>query len=154
MTSLSGHPDNVAPAIYGGLQIGVNFTNGGKIPRWITSQVPIPNGLQCVLFLPNQIAETAAGRAALPDKISCQDAVFNISRVALLVNSFSTGALHNLRVAMDDLVHQPYRAALENGTHIRSLILAAIQAGAHSACLSGSGPAILALTSGAKGRLL
>lgn len=146
-----GHPDNVAPAIYGGLQLGAKFTDSAGLTRWTSSQVPIPNGIQCVLFLPNQIVETAAARAILPTTVSRDDAVFNLSRVALLVNALATGSLHNLRVAMEDRLHQPQRGSLENGSHILPLIAAAIKAGAHCACLSGSGPAVLALTSGAKG---
>lgn len=148
---LSGHPDNVAPAIYGGLQIGVKFTNSECIPKWTTSQVAIPTGLQCVLFLPNMTTETVTARSILPKSVSRDDAIFNLSRVALLVNALSTCALHNLKIAMDDRLHQPQRADTEQGGHINALIKAAIDAGAHSACLSGSGPAILALTSGAKG---
>lgn len=155
--AIEGHPDNVAPAIYGGLQIGVKFTSGmgcvddAEIPKWITSQVAIPNGLQCVLFLPNATTETVAARALLPTTVSRDDAIFNNSRSALLINALSTGAFHNLKIAMDDKLHQPYRGASEQGSHIYALISAAIRAGAHSACLSGAGPAILALTSGAKG---
>lgn len=150
--AIEGHPDNVAPAIYGGLQIGVKFTDDCGIPKWTTSQVPIPNGIQCVLFLPNVMTETSTARAILPQTISMNDAIFNTSRVALLVNALSTGALHNLRIAMDDRLHQPHRGEAKHGSHIRPLIQAAIKAGAHAACLSGSGPAILALTSGARGK--
>lgn len=83
------------------------------------------------------------------------DAIFNISRVALLVNALATGALHNLgkcellnliiklcffqAIAMDDRMHQNYRAAVATGKHVFPLIASAIRAGAHGSCLSGSG---------------
>lgn len=133
------------------MQIGVKFTDASGVTKWTTSQVPLPNGLQCVIFLPNQIIETAASRSILSSTISRDDVVFNLSRIALLVNSLSTGRLVNLQIAMDDRIHQPQRNASEEGSHSFPLIAAAIQAGAHCACLSGSGPAVLALTSGAKG---
>ncbi|CEL93998.1 unnamed protein product [Vitrella brassicaformis CCMP3155] len=141
---IEGHPDNVAPAIYGGLQIGVHTGD-----RWYTSRIQMGPGLQAVLFLPDHILETSAARAVLPDKVPRKDAIFNVSRAALLANAFATGNMKELQMAMEDSLHQPYRAA--QNPHLYPLVAAAIKAGSHGACLSGAGPAIFALTSGAKG---
>lgn len=155
--AIEGHPDNVASAIYGGMQIGVKFSTNPhqkqpseRIPQWRTSQVALPSDLECVLFLPDNTTKTAEARAILPAMISRQDAVFNLSRCALLVNALVTGAFHNLYLAMEDRLHQPYRSAAQ-AKHLDALVDAAVNAGAHAACLSGAGPAVLALTSGSKG---
>ena len=90
-----GHPDNVAPAIYGGFQIAIN--TGGENPQWVTQGVKMPESLQAVLFIPEFESLTSETRAALPKEIPVADAVFNISRAAMLVNSFATGNFETLR---------------------------------------------------------
>jgi len=140
---IEGHPDNVAPAIYGGLQVGC-FSG-----RWHTERVRIPHGLQCILFIPDFPSETSAARALLPETYSRQDCVFNISRAAMVINAFQTGNLDCLSYACEDKLHQPYRSAIN--PHLYPLIEAATKAGAHGAFLSGAGPSVLALVSGLKG---
>eukprot|EP01012_Entosiphon_sulcatum_P041142 TRINITY_DN54945_c0_g1_i1.p1 TRINITY_DN54945_c0_g1~~TRINITY_DN54945_c0_g1_i1.p1 ORF type:complete len:354 (+),score=50.85 TRINITY_DN54945_c0_g1_i1:22-1062(+) len=143
-TSIEGHPDNVAPAIYGGLQIGLH---NGK--RWYTSRARVPHGLQCVLFSPDFQSETKAARAILSPEISRKDAIFNLGRVALIINALASGRLEELSMGMDDKLHQPQRAAIN--PHLFPLIEAAKKAGAHGVALSGAGPAVIAITSGASG---
>ncbi len=143
-SDIEGHPDNVAPAIYGGVQLGIRSDG-----RWYSSHVNMPPGLQCVLFIPDATSETAAARAILPDAYSRADCVFNIGRAALIANALSSGRLDELRFAMEDRLHQPYRAATL--PHLQPLIRAALEHGAHGAFLSGAGPAVLAITSGRKG---
>ena len=136
---IEGHPDNVAPAIYGGCTVGVR--NGAK--SWIVDQIRVPDGLNAVLFVPETQTNTHESRARLPDQISRTDAVFNIGRSAMLVNALSTGHLDLLRYATEDRLHQPHRAlAFKAMPH---LIKAALNGGAHGAFLSGAGPSILAL---------
>eukprot|EP00906_Rhabdomonas_costata_P036260 RCo050906 len=145
--AIEGHPDNVAPALYGGLQIEVHEGS-----RWYTDRVSLPVGLQCIVFLPARRAageKTKAARSILPEMVSRKDAVFNISHAALLINAFSTGNLDVLKIATQDKLHQPQRAALN--PHLFPLIEAAVQAGAHGACLSGAGPSVMAFSSGLKG---
>jgi homoserine kinase len=139
---IEGHPDNVAPAIYGGCTVGVR--NGAD--KWIVDQVKIPEGLHAVLFVPEIQTNTNESRAVLPDLISRTDAVFNIGRAALLVNALSSGRLELLKYATDDRIHQPHRTqAFKAMPH---LIEAAIKGGAHGAFLSGAGPSVLALATG------
>jgi homoserine kinase len=135
-----GHADNVAPAIYGGFQIAFQAEK-----QWITQRVTLPDGLQCVLFIPDDEMSTKEARAALPEALPYEDAVFNISRAAMLVNCFATAQFDPLRYAMQDRLHQPYR------THMfpfEPFIDTAIKAGAHGAFLSGAGPTVLAIAGG------
>jgi len=101
--------------------------------------------MQCVLFIPDDEMSTTEARACLPDALPYKDAVFNISRAAMLVNCFATGQFDPLRYAMDDRLHQQYR------THMFPFVPfidTALQAGAHGAFLSGAGPTVLAVTGG------
>ena len=139
---IEGHPDNVAPAIYGGCTIGVHNGDAG----WVVDQVSIPEDLNAVLFVPEMFVNTHDSRGRLPDRISRVDAVFNIGRAALLVNALSTGRLELLRYATDDRLHQPQRT--EGFGAMPHLIAAALTGGAHGAFLSGAGPSVLALATG------
>lgn len=142
--SIEGHPDNVAPAIYGGLQLGINADG-----RWWTKRITVPAGLQLILFVPDRVCETSEARALLPEKISRADAIFNMGRTALLVHSFQTGNLDDLRMATEDKLHQPPRSSIM--PFLYPLVQAALKAGAHGAFLSGAGPTVMAITSGRKG---
>jgi len=143
-TALEGHPDNVAPCIYGGFQLGIHTGD-----RWWTDRVAMPDGLMCVLFAPDHATETSAARDLLKDQVQLKDAVFNCSRVGLLVAAFATNNLEWLRLATEDALHQPQRSPMHK--HLMPLIRAALDAGAHGACLSGAGPAVIAFTSGRAG---
>ena len=58
--------------------------------HWITQRVHIPDGLQCVLFIPDDEMPTTEARAVLPAKIDRKDAIFNIARASMLINCFAT----------------------------------------------------------------
>jgi len=135
-----GHADNVAPAIYGGFQIAINDSG-----HWITQRVSLPDGLQCVLFVPDDEMKTDEARDVLPDMISREDAVFNISRAAMLINCFATSQFNPLRMTMEDRLHQQYRSHM---FPFMPIVKTALEAGAHGAFLSGAGPTVLAVTGG------
>jgi len=135
-----GHADNVAPAIYGGFQIAFRAED-----QWITQRVSLPNGLQCVLFIPDDEMSTKEARAVLPPSLPYEDAVFNISRAAMLVNCFATAQFDPLRYAMQDRLHQQYRSSM---FPFDPFIKTALEAGAHGAFLSGAGPTVLAIAGG------
>jgi len=139
-SDIEGHPDNVAPAIYGGFQVSINTGS-----QWVTQSIALPEGLQAVLFIPEFQSLTAETRAALPKEIPVSDAVFNISRAAMLINSFATGNMEALRYACQDIIHQPIRG---EAFGLDKLIDAALGRGAHGVFLSGAGPTVLALTGG------
>lgn len=138
---IEGHPDNVTPALLGGFQV-TSLTEEGLIHL----RIPTPSGLRAVVCVPEAAVSTAAARQVLPQQYSRADAVFNIGRVSLLVAALLTGNTEVLRPAMQDRIHQPYRAALIPG--FEGVIQGALDAGAVGACLSGSGSTMLALTCG------
>ena len=142
---IEGHPDNVAPAIYGGIQVGVH--NG---TRWETERVPSPPGMQLVMFIPDFIGKTSDARAVLGDTISRSDAAFNVSRAAFLVHALCTGNIDNLKLGVQDRLHQPQRGS-KLYKYLFPMIEAAQNAGAAAAYLSGAGPTVMALTAGASG---
>eukprot|EP00590_Aulacoseira_subarctica_P006141 CAMPEP_0172417754 /NCGR_PEP_ID=MMETSP1064-20121228/4249_1 /TAXON_ID=202472 /ORGANISM="Aulacoseira subarctica , Strain CCAP 1002/5" /LENGTH=441 /DNA_ID=CAMNT_0013156251 /DNA_START=36 /DNA_END=1361 /DNA_ORIENTATION=- len=142
---IEGHPDNVAPVIYGGIQLGIH--NG---TRWTTERLPIPPGLQLVMFIPDFIGKTSAARAVLGPTVTREEASFNIGRVAFLVNALCQQNLDNLKFGVQDKLHQPQRGE-KLYTYLFPMIEAAENAGACCAYLSGAGPTVMAITSGASG---
>lgn len=139
---IEGHPDNVAPALFGGFQIAVREDNG-TITR---VAVEPPDGLSAVVCIPECLVPTEEARAALPAAWSREETVANLGRVAVLMTALLSRRWELLRVGMDDRLHQPYRAPLVPGFH--QAVENALAAGAYGAALSGSGSAILALVSG------
>jgi len=143
--NIEGHPDNVAPAIYGGIQLGIHTGT-----RWFTERIPCPSGMQLVMFIPDFVGKTSAARGVLKENVTREEAAFNIGRVAIMTHSLCTGNLDNLKYGVEDKMHQPQR-----GEHLYSylypMIEAAQCAGACAAYLSGAGPTVMALTSGASG---
>jgi homoserine kinase len=135
---LEGHPDNVAPALLGGLVIAVAEPDAGLI----AVPLDVPLELSAVLFVPSFAMRTKRARQLLPKLVPHRDAVFNASRTALLIAAFQTGRLELLRIAMQDKLHQPYRSQLFPA--MGAIFEAALGAGASGACLSGAGSAILA----------
>ena len=138
---MEGHPDNATPALLGGLQVA-SLVDG----ELTHLRLPTPGGLEAVVCVPEVEISTEAARRALPATVPHGDAVFNVGRVALLVAALTQGRPDLLRRAMEDRLHQPYRAALLPG--FRAALEAALTAGAAGACLSGSGSTLLALTTG------
>jgi homoserine kinase len=98
-----------------------------------------------VLFIPDEEMSTTEARKALPEQLSYEDAIHNISRASMLVNCFATGQFDPLRYAMQDRLHQPYRSHM---FPYEPIIKVALEAGAHGAYLSGAGPTVLAITGG------
>ena len=136
---LEGHPDNAAAALTGGLV--VSSVRDGHVE---CVRIDPPTGIVAVLAVPSFELPTEKARRVLPDTISLTDAVHNIGCVALLTAAFATGAFDTIRSAMEDRVHQPYRAPLIPG--MQRVFDAARRAGALGAAISGAGPTILALT--------
>ena len=136
--AIEGHPDNSTPAILGGFC--TSLLEYGKV--W-SVRVPIADKVDFVAFIPNFELSTEKARGALPATIPHRDAVFNLSRAALLTGSLVTGDLHNLKVAVGDCLHQPYRFGLiPNGEEV---VRSAKGLGALGAFLSGAGPTIIAM---------
>ena len=136
--SIEGHPDNVAPSIYGGMQIAVSHDD-----RVVSAPVPVPDELSAVLFVPNVPMPTEEARGLLKSEVPRSDAVFNIGRAALLVSAMATGELDRLDIATEDRLHQPARQTIF--FPMNNIIRAARGAGALGAFLSGAGSTVLAL---------
>ena len=139
--TIEGHPDNVAAAVLGGLQLVVS--DG---PQLYTAPIPVPSDLRAVLLIPENRIATADARAVLPAQVSVADAVFNMGRAALLVAGMALDRLEYLDVATQDKLHQPYRQPLFPATKV--IFAAARDAGALGVFVSGSGSTILALARG------
>ena len=136
-TEIEGHPDNVAPAIFGGFT--VSLLNDG-IPDCFSFMPRIP--LNLVVAVPDFHLSTKAARSALPLEVPLKDAVFNVGRAALLVGALLKGNAAFLRNAFDDALHQPYRAKLIPGMY--DVFHSAREAGALGVAMSGAGPCIIA----------
>lgn len=133
-TALEGHPDNVSASILGGL------TASCQGPGGVTSVASAwPARVRVVIATPRVGLATAKARGVLPSMLTRADAVFNVQRTALLLQAIHTGSLDAIAAALDDRLHQPYRAPLVPG-------LADALAFRHptmlGAFLSGAGPSI------------
>jgi len=135
---LEGHPDNVAASLFGGLVI---VGREGKDFRWL--RLEVPENLKVVVAIPERRLSTQRARDILPEKISLSDAVFNLSRVAMLVSSLISGRWQYLAVSTQDRLHQPYRSSLVPG--MEEVFEAALKEGARGAFLSGAGSTVAAL---------
>lgn len=159
-TDIEGHPDNVAPAIYGGIQLSVQTHEGldHGVPSCVMSRrIPHPAGLRLVAYVPSEEARLGSGldkteemRNLLTPTIARADAVVNIQRTALLIDCLHRGDLNALRFATRDRLHQPVRGDRKY-PHLDAMVKAALEAGAHGAFLSGAGPTVMALCSGQAG---
>ncbi|SMC56986.1 homoserine kinase [Sporomusa malonica] len=138
-TAIEGHPDNVAPAIFGGITVSIMDSGTAKYLRFLP-----PKNFSMVAVIPEFNLSTKAARKVLPDSVPFADAVFNVSRTALLIGALCTGELKLLLHALEDRLHQPYREQLIPG--MAQVLAAARQAGALGAALSGAGPCLLAFT--------
>ncbi|MBI3974109.1 MAG: homoserine kinase [Chloroflexi bacterium] len=135
---LEGHPDNVAPALLGGLVICVHGRRG-----LIAKRLEPPRELLAVVCVPEHAISTKHARDVIPQTVPREDAVFNLGRTALLIAALQTRDWEVLADAMDDRLHQPPRGRLYHALY--PTVEAALGAGAHGAALSGSGAAIIAL---------
>ena len=142
-TELDEHPDNVAAAMLGGLVTTCVLDDGCVIAR----AVPWPDRIRFVVASPGVQLATSDSRRVLPDAVPRADAVFNLQRALLLVHALEHGAYVHVREALRDRWHQPFRAAIVPGF---SELLELRHPDLLGVCLSGSGPSVLALCTGAE----
>lgn len=140
-TAFEGHPDNIAAALMGGLATGCVCDDG----RVLAGSVPWPMRVRFVAATPEVRVKTSEARRVLPDTISRDDAIFNLQRVALLLQAVQFDRPELLREALRDRWHQPYRASLVPGL---AEALALEHPDLVGVCLSGSGPTVVALVAG------
>jgi homoserine kinase len=132
------HPDNLAAALRGGL-VATALADDGDV---LIAKLSVADGVRTVVVIPEFELSTEKARGVLPQTYSRKDAVYNIQRSALTVAALTTGNFAQLREAMKDRIHQPYRAALIPGL---DEILGIETPGLLSVALSGAGPTVLAL---------
>lgn len=143
MTAMEGHPDNVVPCCLGGMVVSCW---DGQTLRFVRMP-PLPPDMVAVVAVPAVELSTEDARRALPDQVPMKDAVYNLSRAALLAASWATGNWDNLPWAMDDKLHQPFRARLfPGGEEILEEVRRIPQCS--GVAISGAGPSILAFARG------
>ena len=138
-TEVEGHPDNVAAALYGGLT--VSAMDGG---RALTRRFPVSDKLIFTALVPPFELSTALARSVLPSAVTREDAIFNVSRGALLLRALGDGDGELLAFAMDDRIHQPFRSRLIDG--FRTARIEAQECGVRSMCISGAGSTLLCVS--------
>ena len=143
-TEIEGHPDNVAPAIFGGFTVSV--MSGGDVQTF--SFMPRIK-LKLIVTVPDFELSTRLARKVLPKNVALKDAIFNVSRASMLVAALVKGREDLLPFAFDDALHQPYRQKLVPG--MTEVFTAAREAGALGAAISGAGSCLIAFTSAGGG---
>jgi len=138
---LEGHPDNVAPAVFGGFTVSAQRPEGG----YTTSVLALPPSWRLLFGVPTFALPTERSRAALPDTVHRGDAVRTASRAALWALAVARDEPALLRTASIDVLHEPYREILVPG--LRGVRTALRAAGAYAAFLSGAGPTVGAVVS-------
>ena len=138
--SLEGHMDNIVPALLGGFTLA--YSTGKEQVKW--AKIKIPDDLRVVVVIPDFFLSTEKMRKVLPDKIPLSDAIFNLSRSALLVKALQNSDWTLLAEAMEDKLHQPFRASFIPG--IKEMFSQVRNTGHAGIALSGSGPTVVSLT--------
>jgi homoserine kinase len=138
VAALEGHPDNAAPAVFGG------FTAAGFVGSEVRCiRVPLPSRIRLVTLIPDFEVSTPEARKRVPQTFSKADTIHILNRASLVTAAFATGRLESLRGCFDDRIHQPYRAPLIPG--MDAILAAGVKAGAIGGWLSGSGSTLMCL---------
>ncbi|KFF59918.1 serine kinase [Cryobacterium sp. MLB-32] len=144
-TEMEGHPDNVAPALFGGLTIAWMTPEGPKHKKLM-----VHRGVKPLVFVPEHVMSTALARSLQPESVPHEDAVFNLSRSALLIAALIQSP-ELLLTATEDKLHQSYRAAAMPETN---RLITLLREKGFAAVVSGAGPSILVLASDPGQRLV
>jgi homoserine kinase len=136
-TRIEGHPDNVAPALLGGLVASIALEDRVEAVR-----IEPPEGLLVVAWIPERKLVTSEMRRVLPDSVPRADAIANLARVAVGVAGLAAGRKDVLRLLAEDRLHEPYRASVY--PELPRLVEAARTAGALGAFLAGAGSTVAA----------
>ena len=136
-TEIEGHPDNVSPALLGGIVVS-NYKN----KRVIYEKIDIPK-LKIVVCIPDYELSTVKSREVLPEQVEFDDAVFNVSHMGMLLTGLLKQDYEIIEEGLKDRLHQPYREKLLPGF---ARIRRKLESKALGVVLSGSGPTVIALT--------
>ena len=135
-TELEGHPDNVAPAILGNMILSV--MTGDSV---LYSKIDFPEEIKFNVLIPNFKLSTEKARSVLPGSYSTADCVSNASRLALMLNFLKEKRYNDLRVCLEDKIHQPYRFELINNS--LDIFEKSKELGALGEFISGAGPTLI-----------
>ena len=138
-TEFEGHPDNVAPVLYGGFSASCVRSDGTVL----SARFDWPSHIRLVVISPHSQLSTHVARAALPRTVSRVDAVYNLQRTALFTSALAQQRYDLLWEATRDRLHQSQRESLVPGS-AEALALPRMQ-GLLGIALSGAGPSIVAL---------
>jgi homoserine kinase len=144
-TTLEGHPDNVAPALFGGLTIAWTTDAGPQHKKLI-----VHRGVSPLIAVPQSTMSTELARSLRPASVPHEDAIFNVSRSALLIAALIQSP-ELLLAATEDKLHQSYRASAMPETEA---LISTLRAHGLPAVVSGAGPSILVLCSDPAQRLV
>jgi len=137
-TEVEGHPDNVAPAILGGVVLATQEDDA----TLSYCKLDWPEEWDITVCIPDFQLSTEIARSILPKEVSMQDAIFNAKHLALLVQAINTKDAKLMKVAMKDRLHQPYREKLVPG--MREIMeVFKHEDGVLGCVLSGAGPSLL-----------
>jgi len=141
---IEGHPDNVSPNIFGGMTLSYTKDDGS----YSYIKFDVDPKYRFVAMIPDFRLSTEKSRQVLPESYSRQDAVFNVSRNAMLIEALQKGNNELLKDALHDKIHQPYRKSLiKNYDEITSMLM---ENGAIGSYLSGAGPTIMGIVDNEK----
>ena len=135
--SIEGHPDNIAPALFGGLCTSI-VANG----KPVVQKYNVSSKICFTALVPSFAVSTKEARSVLPETVKRDDAIFNMQRVALLPYAFEHGRLDLIPLVTDDKLHEEYRMPLYK--NISEIEDKAVKLGAISFTVSGAGPTCLA----------
>ena len=138
---IEGHPDNITPAIVGGLVLSSQEDDGSVIYR----KLNWPTEWAITVCVPDFELSTDIARSVLPKEVQMKDAIFNAQRLGMFVQAVNTKDAELMKLALKDRLHQPYRMKLvpgldkimDNLRHIDSVL---------GCVLSGAGSSILVIS--------
>lgn len=137
-TEIEGHPDNLAPALYGGMTVSVKSKD-----KIFSEKINIKNDIGFLAMIPNFVLSTEKSRSVLPEKVVLKDAVFNIGRVALLVAAINNGNFDKIKIGCEDNIHEKYRGYLIEDYF--NIVEKSKESNCLGVFLSGAGPTIMAM---------
>jgi len=140
ITRMEGHPDNTAPCFYGGLCASLKASDG----TWLTRKIPLHESWRFTLLVPDFEVSTREARRILPQSYSRADTSASLANAVMVTLALGSGDEGLLKEACNDVIHEPYRAALiDDFDFIRDTVSA--DTGGRLV-ISGSGPALLLIS--------
>lgn len=148
-TEIEGHPDNIAPAILGGVVLSDWEEDGSVIAR----KLPWPDDWMVTICIPDYELSTGISRSVLPNEVPMKDAVYNLRHTAMFVESVYTKDEELLKLSLRDRLHQPYRIKLVPGLTQIMDDLKHVD-GVLGCVLAGAGPSVAVIQNGTKNEII